>query len=152
MTDKYINNPYDPTISTTLELVKTLLALDTTNTDRAISKLAKAVHPEHAGGVWKSVIVSDLRNDPDEPFRGVTRAKFNNGTVTVHHGSFTDFDFMGPYFEVRVIQRDYGDHGRFSGPYGDMDWCFDLQIIRGLDTLRYLDWAKRTGTLLKLFS
>lgn len=146
-----IDNPYHPTVATTLDLIKTLRSLDPSNPDPAISKLAKAVYPEIGDGVWKTVIVSDDRFDPEEPFRGVTRAKFNNGTVTVHHGGFTDFIFKGPWFEVRVIQRDYGEHGRFSGPYGDADWCFDIEIVRGKDTARYLDWAKRTGTLLKLF-
>ena len=146
-----ITSPFHPTLATTLDLIKTLRSLDPSNPDPAISKLAKAVYPEIGDGVWKTVIVSDDRFDLEEPFRGVTRAKFNNGVVTVHHGYFTDFFFKGPWFEVRVIQRDYERFRAFTGPYGDEDWYFDIEIVRGKDTRRYLDWAKRTGTILKLF-
>ena len=117
--------------------------------DRLVGTVDYSDYPPAAKTVPR--VGSYDRFDLEEPFRGVTRAKFNNGVVTVHHGYFTDFIFKGPWFEVRVIQRDYGEHGRFSGPYGDADWCFDIEVVRGKDTARYLDWAKRTGTFLKLF-
>ena len=149
-----IDNPYHPTIATTLDLVKTLLALDPANHDPAVSRLAKAVWPENGDKLWKGVVIADNRFDPDEPFNGTTRAKFNNGTITVDHAAFTDFNIKGPWFEVQIIQRDSTPVYRssFSGPYGDESYCFDLEIIRGKNTVRYLDWAKRTGTLLKMFS
>lgn len=151
MTPYQIANPFHPTVVTTLDLIKTLRSLDPSNPERAVSRMAKAVYPERANGVWTSIIVSDDRFDPDEPFRGVTKAKFNNGVVTVYHGAYTDFRVRGPWFEVLILQRDFERCRSFTGPYGDEEWCFDIEIIRGRDTARYLDWAKRSGTLLKMF-
>lgn len=148
----FVNNPYHPAVATTHDLIRTLLSLDTNHPDRAISKLAKAIHPEHTAGVHKGVIVRDDRFDPEEPWRGSSRAKFNGGVVTVENHAFTDFIFKGPWFEVLVIQRDFDFGSRpFKGPYGDDVWCFDIDLIRGRDGSRYVDWAKRTGTILKMF-
>lgn len=130
---------------------RSLRSLDHGHPDRSISRLAKAVWPEHSEGVWEEVVIYDGRFDTEEPFKGVSQAKFNKGLITVDNTRlFTDFRFKGPWFEIHVLQYDFGE--TYSVPtFGDADYCFGIQIIRGRDTTRYLDWARRTGTLLKMF-
>lgn len=148
----YITDPDHPAIATTYDLIETLLGLDHRVDDKEITALAKAVWPEHDAGVHGEVVTYDGRLDPEEPFKGVTEAKFKGATVTVDHTTlFTDFKFASDTFEVSVPQYDAGE--RYSVPTfnpGVNRWCFAIEIIRG-DADAYVDWAKRAGTLLKMF-
>lgn len=156
----FIDNPDHPAIATTVDLIRTMRALDVNHDDPTIRKLARAVWPydDLTDEVFHEVIIDGGMDEEIGSFEATARAKFNKGVVTVEHYGFMDFTFSGPWFEVNVIQRDYGDdnigvavHPVMSRDEKYVSHTIGIQIVQGKDGKRYVDWAKRTGTLLKLF-
>lgn len=152
----FIDDRNHPAIVTTRDFLGALDRLDPHTADEAVASLAKAYCPGiDADRVWDEIVVADWRQS-GEPFSGVTQTTFNGAVLTFTHTHKTFFvlHVLADSFAANIMTHHPDNLPAFPAfaldPKSDHSFAVSIEVARG-DTADYLDWAKRTGVMLKLF-
>lgn len=153
----YIDVRNHPAIATTADFLDALNRADPYSPDEAVALLAKADAPGiGADRVWSEIVVADWRQS-GELFSGVTQTTFNGAVLTFTHSDKTFFvlNVSADAFAANITTHHPEDPPACPAfkldPTSDDSMLVSIELVRG-DPDDYLDWAKRTGVMLKLFA
>ena len=149
----FIDDRNHPAVVTTIDFLDALNRVDPQGSNEDVANLAKVYNPfkERSSELWSEVVVSDTRR-PSEGGEVTTQTAFDGATVTATLHGFTDLNVKSDDFEVNINQYDADDVyavPTFATGIGSI--AIGIEIIRG-DAADYVDWAKRTGVMLKMFA